>query len=190
MKSAEFLFLFAVPMTLLAVDNNLNIVIVDGEAAIHNLRKPSASQIVVRVEREGKPAVGATVALSLPSQGASGTFANRAITTTAMADSEGVAAIKGLKPNSVAGKLQIRVTASYEGQTAHASITQFNIDVPTAERKSGNSKIIIILAAAGAAAAGGAYLGLHKSTSTATPTTAAPVPSITITAGSSSVGAP
>ena len=170
--------------------SGLQIVIVEGEAVIHNLHRPVISQVVLRVESESKPAAGATLALTFPAEGASGTFANHAITTTVMSDAQGTAVIRGLRPNNLAGKFEIRVTASYRGQTARVTITQFNMAGPSVARKSGREKIIIILAAVGAAAAGGAYAGLHKNTSSSGSAVPVSVPSVSITAGTGAVGAP
>ena len=178
------------PAAALAPQADLRIIIVEGEAVIHNLRLPAASQIVVRVESTDKPVAGAAVALSLPPQGASATFANHAITNTVMTDARGLAVIRSVRPNGIAGKLEIRVTASYRGQTARATITQFNIAVSSVARKSGTGKIIVILAAVGAAAAGGAYAGLHKNTSSPTAAAPASTPPIGITPGVGAVGAP
>jgi len=202
MKLAGICFLFALQLTRAPLEGqpaaattpetgSLRIVVVEGEALIHNLRQAATSQIVLRVESEDKPVAGASVALSFPAQGASGTFVNHAMASTVMTDARGTAVIRGLRPNQIAGKLEIRTTASYRGQTAGATITQFNIVVPSVARKSGNSKIIIILAAVGAAAAGGAYAGLHKNTSSpGAPATQPSIPSIGITPGTGAVGSP
>ncbi len=124
----------------------------------------------------------------LPGQGASGTFANGAAMTTATADAHGQAVIKGFRPNGVAGKLEIAVTASAQGRTGHATITQFNMVVEKAAVKSGHGKLIAIVAVIGAAAAGGAYAGLRPKDSAAPVTP--PTPSIVITPGTGTVGPP
>jgi len=169
--------------------DKLKIVILDGEGAINNIRQHAVRELRIQVNDEtGRPVEGATVSLILPSQGASGTFTNGSITTTAVTDSHGQASVRAIRPNGVAGKVPIAVTASYRGRSASAVITQFNMAVEQPVRKSSSRKIAIILAVVGAAAAGGAYAGLHKSGSpTATP---AVVPTITITPGTGTVGAP
>src|SRR3954451_22632915 len=68
---------------------HMNIVVVEGEAAIHNLRNKKPVNIVV-VVRDGnrRPIVSATVTFSVPEQGPGGTFLNsgRILTTTSDKD--------------------------------------------------------------------------------------------------------
>jgi hypothetical protein len=161
----------------------LNLVVVEGEGAINNIRQRTARDPIVRVEDENhKPIAGAAVVFLLPSQGASGTFAGGVQTLTVMTNNQGLAVGRGLKPNGVQGQYQINVNASYRGQTASVSISQSNA-----------------LAAAGAAAAGGisgkllallliagAVVATRGGGSSSTPAAAA----TTITAGPGMVGAP
>jgi hypothetical protein len=143
----------------------LNIVVVEGEAAINNIRLHSAQAPSVRIEDENKkPLAGVAVVFTLPSSGPSGSFANGDKTLMTTTDAQGVAAARGLKPNSVEGQLEIHVNASLQGQTARAVITQFNMAVPSAS-KHGSGKLIAILAVVGGAAAGGAFAATHKSSS-------------------------
>src|SRR5579864_3360737 len=98
----------------------LNIVIVEGDGAINNIRQRTAREPIVQVEDENhKPIAGAAVVFLLPDQGASGVFANGARTLTVTTDAQGRAVAHGFRPNSVSGKLQMRVTASYQGKTAN-----------------------------------------------------------------------
>jgi len=172
--------------------NKLTIVVIEGEGAIHNLRNRTAGTLAVQIEDENKsPVAGANVTFTLPSQGASGSFPHGilAMTTT---DSQGKVTVSGLRPNGVAGKMEIRVTASYQGETAHATITQFNMMVEKADRKSGHGKIIVILLVAGAAAAGGIVASTNKSSSAGSPPRpSGPSPvAISITPGVGTVGPP
>ena len=168
----------------------LDIVIVEGEGAVNNIGQPAARDLAVRVEDENKkPVAGAAVTFTLPAQGAGGTFINQTGQATAMSDAKGLAMIRGLRPNKLAGKVEILVVASYKGQTARATVTQFNMLVRNAPKKSGSGKVILILSLVGAAAAGGAYAGTHKSGTTATPAPPAPAV-IGITPGTGTVGAP
>src|ERR1035437_2705000 len=58
----------------------LNIVVVEGEGAINNVRQRAARAPVVRVEEQNhKPIAGAAVAFTLPTGGASGEFSNGAL---------------------------------------------------------------------------------------------------------------
>lgn len=170
---------------------SVNIVITEGQGVINNVRLRTARTLAVRVENEKQqPLVGATVTFTLPMVGASGAFANGAKTLVVQTDANGTATAPGMRPNSVTGKLEIRVTASYQGRTASATITQFNMNVDSqTSQKSGNGKWIAILLAAGGAGAAGAILGTRGS-SPASPSAPAPRPTISLTPGSGSVGPP
>src|SRR5271156_139205 len=94
----------------------LNIVIVEGDGAINNIRQRTAREPIVQVEDENhKPIAGAAVLFALPSNGAGGTFAGGAHTLTTVTDSKGQAVAHGLRPNHTAGRFQIRVQTSYQG---------------------------------------------------------------------------
>lgn len=166
----------------------LNIVIVEGEGAINNIKQRTAREPIVQVEDQNhKPVAGAAVVFLLPDQGASGVFANGSHTLTVMTDAQGRAVARGFRPNSVQGKLQIHVTASHQGQTASATINQVNaLTAATGAAAAGvSAKLITILVIAGGAVAGGvvaATRGGGSSTTTAPPTT--------VTAGTGTVGAP
>lgn len=178
------------PITSLAQDQaGLNLVIVEGDGAINNIRQRTAREPIVQVEDENhKPIAGAAVVFLLPDQGASGVFANGSRTLTVMTDNQGRAVARGFHPNGVQGKLQMRVSASYQGKTASATIAQTNAVAATAGAAAGagiSAKLIAILAVAGAAVAGGvvaATRGGGSSTPASTPTT--------ITPGAGTVGAP
>jgi hypothetical protein len=91
-------------------------------------------------------------------------------------DAEGRAAVHGLRPNSVTGPYEIRVTASFRLQSASAVITQTN--AAPAEAKSSRKFWLIGLAVG--AAAGGAVAASHggksSSSSSQTSTTGGIVP--------------
>jgi len=141
----------------------LNLVVVEGEGAINNIRQRTAREPIVQVEDENhKPIAGAAVVFTLPSQGASGTFAGGSHTLTVMTDSQGRAVAHGLQPNTVKGQYQIHVNASFNGQTANANISQSNAIVAagagTAAAAGISAKVIVIVVAVAAAAAvGGLY---------------------------------
>src|SRR5258707_12620817 len=178
------------PVPALAQDQGgLNLVIVEGDGAINNIRQRTAREPIVQVEDENhKPVAGAAVVFLLPNQGASGVFANGARSLTVMTDNQGRAIAHGFHPNGVQGQLQMRVSASYQGKTASATISQTNAVAAAAGAAAGagiSAKLIVILAIAGAAVAGGvvaATRGGGSSTPAATPTT--------ISAGTGTVGAP
>jgi len=182
----------------------LNLVIVEGEGAINNVKQRVNRDPIVQVEDENhRPIAGAAVIFFLPDQGASGTFVNGARTLTVTTNEQGRAIATGIKPNNVNGPMQIRVTASFQGATASAVINQMNTggagsasgSNSTAAASGGGmsagAKIGIILLIVGGAAAGGIIAATHGGgggggSSPSTPVT----PPIVITAGTPTVGGP
>jgi hypothetical protein len=169
----------------------LNLVVVEGEGQINNIKQRSARDPVVQVQDENhKPVAGAIVMFTLPSNGAGGTFANGARTLTVTTDNQGQAVARGLQPNSVKGQFQIRVNASHNGQTASTNITQTNAVLTaagTVATGAAHGKLIAVLAVVGAAAVGGIVYATQTGGGTTTP----PVPtSVTIASGPGSVGPP
>src|SRR5436190_2171492 len=97
----------------------LTIVVVEGQGAALNIHSATARDVVVRVEDSNqKPVPGASVAFSLPAQGASGTFLNGQQSVVVTTGADGLAAAHGLRANNLVGKFEIRGTASLQGQTA------------------------------------------------------------------------
>jgi len=169
----------------------LNIVVVEGDSAINNIRQRTAREPIVQVEDENrKPVAGAVVVFMLPSQGASGTFADGARSLTIVTDESGRAVGRGLRPNNASGQMQIRVTASFQGQTASATISQTNLATAGAAASGVSAKLIAVIVAAGAAVAGGVVAGTRGSGSGTGPGPASAVPPTTITAGAGTVGPP
>ena len=171
----------------------LNIVVVEGEGAINNIRQRTAREPIVQVEDQNhKPIAGAAVTFTLPSRGASGVFPNGSRTVTVMTNNQGQATANGLKPNTVKGQMQIHVNASFSGQTASAVITQTNVvgaAVAGAAAAGISAKLLIgIVVVAGAAAAGGAIAATRGGgSSTASAPTSTPT---TISPGTGTVGPP
>jgi|SRR5215469_12811033 len=176
---------------LLLAQQALNIVVVEGEGAINNIRQRTARETIVEVDDENhKPIAGAVVTFTLPTQGAGGTFAGGAQTLTVMTDNLGRAVASGLRVNKVAGNWTMRVNASFGGRTGSAAITQTNaVAAATAGAAGGaavSAKLIVIVAVIAGAAAGGAVAATHSgnssNNSTVTPTT--------ISVGAGTVGPP
>jgi len=180
-----------------AAPARLNLVIVEGEGAINNIRQRTAREPVVQVEDENhKPVAGAVVVFLLPEQGAGGTFANGARSLTVVTDNQGRAVAHGFRPNTGQGQFQIHVNASLSGLTASAVITETNIAGAAAASGAAaagiSGKLIAVLVVLGAAAAAGtAYAVTHSGgggSSSGTPPSV--VVTTTITAGAATVGAP
>jgi hypothetical protein len=187
---------FALLLTagLMAQAPALNIVVVEGEGAINNIKQRTAREPIVEVQDENhRPVAGAVVVFTLPTLGAGATFSGGAHTLTVVADNQGRAVAHGFQPNTVKGQFQIHVNASMNGRTASININQGNAaGAASGAAASGgiSAKLIVILAVVGAAAAaGGAYYATHSGggSSSSSSTIAPPT---TITAGGGSVGAP
>ena len=79
----------------------LNIVIVEGEGAVNNIRQRVAREPIVRVEDENhKPIAGATVVFLLPGDGASGSFPGNQSMVTVQTNQNGEAVGRGGRPNN------------------------------------------------------------------------------------------
>jgi hypothetical protein len=139
-----------------AATGKLNIVIVEGEGAINNVRQRVAREPIVQVEDENRrPVAGAAVTFLLPNQGAGASFANGSQSLTITTDAQGRAVARGLRPNNVNGEYQIRVNAVSEGRTATATISQSNAITAAAAAGGISAKVLAIIAIAGGAAAAG-----------------------------------
>jgi hypothetical protein len=166
----------------------LEIVIVEGEGAINNVKERVNREPIVQVQDENhKPVAGAAVVFFLPNQGPGGSFSDGTRSLTVTTDAQGRAVARGIRYNGASGQMQIRVTATANGQTATATITQTNI----AGSGSGGvglsttAKVLIIVGIAAGAAAGAVLAtrgGSSSSSSTGIPTA--------ITPGTPTVGAP
>ncbi len=131
----------------------LRVVVVEGEGAINDIGARTAKAPVVRVEDDdGRPLPGVTVTFVLPDMGAGGYFSHSGMSFTTTTDAGGIAAAGTLRPNNIAGRFSIRVTAARAGRTATAMVTQVNAAPEIAPRRSSRKKFVILGLAAGAAA--------------------------------------
>ncbi len=181
-----------IPQGLIFSAEQLNLIIVEGDGATNNIRQRTAREPIVQVEDENhKPVAGAAVVFLLPDQGAGGTFANGSHTLAVTTDAQGRAVAHGFHPNSVQGQFNMHVSASFQGKTATATISQTNViagAVAGAAAAGISVKLIVILAIAGAAAAGGAIAATRGGGGGGPASVTAAM--TTITPGSGSVGAP
>lgn len=154
----------------------ISIVIVEGDGAINNIRQRVAREPIIEVVDENKnPVPGALVTFLLPQSGAGGVFPDGTRMLTAITGSDGRAVARGIRVNSLEGQWQMRVTASYQGVTANATIGLTNAAVAGALA---GAKLWALLAVIGGAAAGGAIIatrsGNGNGTPARTPTAVAP----------------
>ena len=169
-----------------ASPGRIQIVIVEGEGAINNVRQRVSREPIVQVEDENRrPVAGAAVTFLLPNQGAGASFANGGQSLTITTDAQGRAVARGLRPNNVNGRYEIRVNASSQGRTATATINQTNALTAAAAAGGISAKLIAILAVAGGAAAAGAVAATRAGNGNG----GGPTPTV-ITPGTPTVGGP
>lgn len=149
--------------------SGMKIIVLEGEGAINNVRLQRAKEPVVQVVDESNaPVKDASVTFLVPDSGASGVFGASGATYTVLTDEKGQATGRGLRPNRAPGQFQIRVIASYRGQTARAAITQTNAE-PVGAASKGSSKKYLWFVLVGGAAAGGAFAAKGGSKSQGAP---------------------
>ena len=159
----------------------LNIVIVDGDGGVNNLRQRVVREPIVRVEDQNhKPVAGATVSFLLPGNGAGGTFVNGGKLLTVTTDAKGQAIARGILANKVPGQYAIHVTASAGKVTATQTIAQSNVGAVAPLSTAAIGGIVAAVATVGIVVAKVATGG--KSTNTAS--------SLTLTPGTPTVVAP
>jgi hypothetical protein len=179
-----------------APQGGLRLVIIEGDGAINNVRQRVNRDPIVQVEDENRrPIAGAAVVFFLPDQGPSGTFANGMRSLTVTTDAQGRATATGFRPNNQTGQLQIRVTASFAGQTASAIITQTNVSgggsAGSSTGMSTGAKVLLIVGILGAAAAVGTVVAVRSNDdSGGGGGVSPPPPGITLTPGTPTVGGP
>ena|SRR5689334_6135938 len=165
----------------------LQIVVVEGQGAINNASTHTGREPVIEVrDANDAPIAGALVTFQAPAQGPSAVFGSGNTTLLTQTDASGRAVGRALRPNTVKGPFQIRVTASWNGQTASAVISQTNA-MPVESKSNKKLWLIPIIAGAGAA---GAFAAVHgKSTNPAAAVTQTPT-SGSIVPGNPSFGPP
>ncbi|HLK62356.1 MAG TPA: hypothetical protein VKU19_02890 [Bryobacteraceae bacterium] len=174
----------------------LNIVIVEGDGAINNIKQRTTRETIIEVQDENhRPVAGAAVVFLLPNDGPGGAFAGGAKSATITTDSAGRAAMPRLQANQTTGNYQIRVNASSGGRQASVTISQSNVAGAAAAGSAAgagiSAKTIGIIVAVAAAGAVGAAVGLTRNSKSATVTPTAAVPTGSISLGSgASLGPP
>ena len=193
---AYLLFLQSLPLPAAqeTQPTRLNLIVIEGEGAINNIRQRTARAPIVQVEDQNhRPIAGAAVVFTLPEHGASGVFTNGSRTLTVMTDNQGRAVAQGLRPNNQAGQVQMRVNASFQGQTASTVISATNVMSAAAvggvAAKSVAWKWLLVIGAAGGAAAAGAVVATRNGNTTTTAGGVAKPPT-TVSPGSGTVGPP
>ena len=133
--------------------NSFRIAVIEGEGSVNVIQQKTATNPIVEVrDRNNLPVPGATVTFTIGGHSAS--FAGGAQTITVATDAAGRAATIGLNPIG-SGSFQIQVAASYQGQSAAATIAQSNIATAAA---AGGGISAVTIGIVGAAVGGGAIV--------------------------------
>jgi len=104
--------------------SGLTIVVIEGEDAINVIQQKTAVAPIVEIrDRNNQPVAGATVRFAI--NGGRATF-NGARMITLTTDAAGRAAVTGMTPTG-SGAFQITASATFQGQTAAATIAQTNV---------------------------------------------------------------
>jgi hypothetical protein len=128
---------------------SIQVEIVEGDSAINSIRLHSAHDPVIKVtDARGEPILRATVTFALPVSGPSAAFPDGGQSETVQTDDHGIATARGLRPNAIAGRFQVRARASLLGSTAEANVVQTSAE-PLIH--TGLTKLIVILIAVGGA---------------------------------------
>jgi hypothetical protein len=197
MKSVSVLISFLVLLNFVAgaqpVPAELRMIVVEGEGVSQPAGRRVERPPSLRVSDENnKPLSGVAVVFALPTEGATGEFADGAKTLVVVTDQDGIATANGLRLNNIPGKLVIHVNASYRRLSARTNITQ-HIVGGSGEKGGGGGRtglIIAIVAIAGAAAGGGAYAMLRSKNGSSGSTPVPPVTPIGITPVTGTISPP
>jgi hypothetical protein len=104
----------------------LQIKVVDGEDGVNIIDKKTAVKPVVEIrDKNNLPVAGATVVFFIQGGARTATFANGAAQVTVTTNAQGLATVTQLNPIG-RGAYEIGVRASYQGETATATIHQAN----------------------------------------------------------------
>jgi hypothetical protein len=181
------------PVAPLPMVQNLKVVPLAGNGEMNDLERKVMAPLVVEVlDLQDRPIEGADVTFRFPLRGPSAVFADQKTVKTVRTNGQGEAAATGWTANNEVGSFQIHVTANYGNRIGETTISMSNAErVSDAElnrlgkRKSfWSSKWFKIgLIAGGAGLAAGIVLATRGGGSASTPT-------ITVSAGSPSVGGP
>ena len=154
--------------------SSLRIVIVEGNRAVNVIAKNHAPsrQIVVRVvDQTGRPVRGATVSFEMPpADDPGGTIAGQSAVSR-LTGSSGLAKLT-FQPNRLPGRFEVEVSASYQGHSSSAAITQINVQA--AVSAGSHDKLWRFLGVGAAAAVVTALVANRSSSTTTTPVKGSP----------------
>src|SRR5581483_1537829 len=99
--------------------------VIEGDGAVYTVGSRATRGVTVQVcDETSKPVEADTVSFQLPSDGASGSFANGSKAEIVTTKKDGMATVWGMQGNKTPGMFEIRVTASKGQARAGATIAQ------------------------------------------------------------------
>ena len=147
--------------TAFAQESTLEIAVLQGNNFSNQVDEPATWEVAVRVQdRQGNRIKGAVVFFQIPS--GFGTLAGGVGSVAVLTDDDGVARIRGFHRGPQAGPFEIAVTASFQGMTGSARISQINARAGVTVVE----KSLIVSAAAAAVAIGVVLAGNNSHTTT------------------------
>jgi len=193
----------AQPVAPLPVERGLKLVVLAGNGEVNDIQKRLPGLIVVEVrDADDRIVEGADVVFRFPPSGPSAYFPGPKLTQTKRTNAQGQASPDGWLPNSQAGKVRVKASATYANLMGETEVEMVNaadvtqkmrdkygreMGAPGAGGKFWSNKWVrlgILGAAAGGAAA--AYFLLRDNNSSS----AAARPTVTISPGGVSIGGP
>ena len=155
-----------------------------GDTFVNNLCKHTGGEPKVQVRDEtGRPVIGAEVTFRAPPTGASGVFTGARKSAQLATDQDGKAVIKGFVPNREVGDFQVAVHAALANLGADGAVAGSNV-------KQACFPAWVIAAIAGGVGGGAAAALAGKGKGGGNPSTTPPTPSVSLTPGAPSFGAP
>jgi hypothetical protein len=168
----------------------LQIVIMDGEGALNNIKDRTAREPIIQVQDQNhKPVAGASVIFAVDSHGshAGGSFLHGSKVFSGQTDSNGRIVGHGFHPNAHTGQFHINITATKGPLVSHAAIAQTNVVVATSTATTASTvtgfiatHVVVVSAVTAGVVAAGVVTGVVVTRSSPT----------AITTGTGSVGAP
>jgi hypothetical protein len=138
----------------------LQIIVLKGEDGLNVIKNKTAVKPVVEVrDRNNMPVAGAYVTFFAPQSGPSVAFVRGTGVFSTFTDARGRAMVLNMKPIGT-GSFKIRVTASFHGQTAGATISQTNYATLAAAQAAAHGGVGTVAAGSGAGLSGAAIAGI------------------------------
>jgi hypothetical protein len=126
-----------VPSAFPAEEQALQIMILDGEGALNNIRQRTAREPIVQVEdKNHKPVAGALVLFAINETNGAGATIDGASTFRAVTDANGQVHVHNYLPNGNPGKFTITIRATIGPLTTDVIMHQENKGEPTASTNS------------------------------------------------------